>query len=320
MHALSRVATAAARAAVMPSLAVLSVAALSAAALAMTAPAAAAPYAATRTAASLRTAAAVRTAASLRTAATPAQSGCYYKFVPPNSWIEVCQNGGGSGGGGGGGGGGSLVCYLNPMTPAEVAALGLPPAPPGEEWEYIRCPALQIPIGNVILVSKNGGPPVTPQELLQIALGELTVPELQPRTAPPLNRPALVGLPEWFWIPPAQWHPISVTVTVGPVWARLTATPNLLTFDPGGGLAPSSCPGPGTSYRSAPSGGAGCQFKYLQSSALQPGGAYAAAVTVTWAVTWTGSGGTGGTVNAGLQMPYPFSLRVAEGQALVTGP
>jgi hypothetical protein len=206
------------------------------------------------------------------------------------------------------------------MTPQEVAALGLPPAPKGEEWEFIKCPAQQIPIGNVILVSKTGGPPVTPQELLQMALGSITVPVLQPTTAPPLNRPALVGLPEWFWIPKAQWHPVSVTVSVGPVWATLTATPEELTFDPGGGLAPGSCTGPGVSYTKSTAAGDACRFTYLESSALQPGNAYAAAVTVTWNVAWTGSGGTGGTINAGLQMPFPFLLRVAEAQALVTGP
>jgi hypothetical protein len=277
--------------------------------------AAAGPAAATTVRA--MTGAAAVTAA--RPAAPAAGNGCYYKFVPPSSWIEVCQNGGGSGGGGGGGGG-SLTCTTHKLSPAEIAALGLPPAPPGKQWDFINCPALQIPIGNVILVSTGGGPPVTPQELLQIALGEITVPVLQPGTAPPLRRRALVGLPEYFWIPASSWHPISFTVSVGPVWAKLTATPSKLTFEPGAGLSGASCAGPGVSYSSAAAGSDPCRYTYTQSSALQPGGAYQAAVTVTWVVSWTGSGGVGGTINAGLQMPYPFALRVAEGQALVTGP
>jgi hypothetical protein len=278
----------------------LSLAGLSAAALILAAPAAAAP------------------AAAARPAAPAAGSGCYYKFVPPSTWIEVCQNG--SGGGGSGGGSTSLVCTVHKLTPAEIAALGLPPAPKGEQWDFINCPAQQIPIGNVILASTTGGPPVTPQELLQIALGSITVPVLAPQTAPPLGRRALVGLPEWFWIPAADWQPVTVTVAVGPVWAKLTATPGTLTFDPGGGLPGSSCQGPGTSYSTSKGSQGGCKYTYTVSSALQPGGAYQAAVTVTWQVAWTGSGGVGGTINAGLQMPYPFSLRVAEGQALVTGP
>lgn len=256
--------------------------------------------------------------AAARPAASSGGNGCYYKFVPPSTWTEVCQTG--TGGPGSGGGSTSLVCTVHKLTRQQIAALGLPPAPAGQQWDFINCPALQIPIGNVILASTTGGPPVTPQELLQIALGEITVPVLQPRTAPPLNRRALVGLPEWFWIPAAQWQPVSVTVAVGPVWARLTARPVLLTFDPGGSLVGASCPGPGASYISGTAAGGTCRYTYPVSSALQPGGAYQAAVTVTWQVSWTGSGGAGGTINAGLQMPYPFALRVAEGQALVTGP
>jgi hypothetical protein len=302
VHTLKRLATAATL-----SIVTLSVATLSMAMLALAGPAAAAPASASG-------------ALFARMPAAPsAGNGCYYKFVPPSTWIEVCQTGSG-GGGGGGGGGTSLVCTVHKLTPAEIAALGLPPAPKGQQWDFINCPALQIPIGNVILASTTGGPPVTPQELLQIALGEITVPVLAPGTAPPLNRRALVGLPEWFWIPAAQWQPVSVTVAVGAVWARLTATPVLLTFDPGGGLTGTSCQGPGVAYRAGGSGQGACWYRYSVSSALQPGRAYQAAVTVTWQVTWTGSGGTGGTINTGLQMPYPFALRVAEGQALVTGP
>jgi hypothetical protein len=288
------------------SAAMLSAAMLSAGLVTGLAPAAAAPVSASRA------------LAAQMPAAPSAGSGCYYKFVPPSSWIEVCQSGSG-GGGPGGGGGGSLVCTVNKLTPAQIAALGLPPAPAGEQWDFINCPALQIPIGSVILASTTGGPPVTPQELLQIALGEITVPVLQPQTAPPLNRRALVGLPEYFWIAAADWKPVTITVAVGAVWATLTATPGRLTFNPGGGQTGASCQGPGVAYSGTGAAGA-CHYKYLVSSALQPGGAYQADVTVTWQVTWTGSGGVGGTINAGLQMPFPFPLRVAEGQALVTGP
>ena len=172
------------------------------------------------------------------------------------------------------------------------------------------------------LVGGNGRPAVTPQELLQVAIGRLRVPVLAPGTAPPLGKDGLVGLPEWFWVQGGQWHPVTVTVSAGPVWAEVIATPDQLTFDPGGGLGSVSCPGPGISYQAALKAGqatTACSYPYDQSSARQPGAAYQASVTVTWKVTWTGSGGTGGTVNAGLQIADPISVPVAEGQALVTG-
>jgi hypothetical protein len=258
----------------------------------------------------------------------PPGGGCSYVFVPPNSWLLECSNGGGGTGGPGGGGGGgrggrggnNLTCTTTLLTPAQIAFLGLPPPPAGEKWGVITCPGTQ-PFSGVTLVSANGTPAVTPQELLQVAIGELRVPVMAPGTAPPLGRDGLVGLPEWFWVSAAQWHPYTVTVSAGPVWAEVIATPSQLSFDPGGGLGGASCQGPGISYRAARAAGqtaTPCSYTYTQSSALQPGGAYPASVTVTWVVTWTGSGGTGGTVNAGLQIADPISVRVAEGQALVT--
>jgi hypothetical protein len=248
--------------------------------------------------------------------------GCHYTFVPPDSWVLQCSNDGGTGGGpgSGSGGGGSkhYACTFSPLSSAQIHYLRLPPAPKGERWEVITCPGHD-PFGGVTLVSKNGTPAVTPQELLQVAMGELKVPTLRPATAPPLGRDGLVGLPEWFWVPRREWHPVTVTVRAGPVWAEVIATPERLTFLPGGGLAATSCAGPGAAYRAGSAAGPECWFTYDQSSALQPGHAYQASVTVTWRVTWAGSGGTGGVVDAAMQVGYPFALRVAEAQALVTG-
>lgn len=263
------------------------------------------------------------TAGAGTTTAASGSSGCQKIFQPPDSWVVVCGNGGGSGGGpgsggGGGGGGGKFTCTLTPLTPEQIAFEGLPKPPAGEVWAAITCPGNQ-PFGGVTLESANGTPAVTPEELMEVAEGELKVPVLRPGTAPPLGQDGLVGLPEWYWVRAARWHAINVTVSAGPVWATVTATPTGMTFDPGGGLAGGSCDGPGVPYSAGGASQSACTFTYDQSSATQPGGIYAAAVTVTWLVTWTGSDGNGGTLNDGLQVAFPFALRVAEGQALVTG-
>jgi hypothetical protein len=172
----------------------------------------------------------------------------------------------------------------------------------------------------VLVSAATGAPVVTPQQLLQQALQELQVPTLRARTAPPLGQDALVGLPEWFWVARAQWHPVSVTVSAGPVWATATATPTGLSFQPGAGLGPVTCAGPGTTYKPARLAArqrTDCSFTYLQPSAGQPGNAYQASITVTWNVSWTGSGGTGGELNNGLQIPFDFAVPVAQGEALV---
>lgn len=166
-------------------------------------------------------------------------------------------------------------------------------------------------------------PQIAPQQLLVQALGELNVPYLQPATAPPRGTAGLVGLPEWFWVPADQWYARSVTVTAGPVWATAVAAPIGLAFQPGAGLSPVSCAGPGTPYdRRKPSiqQHTDCSYTYQRPSAGQPESVYHASLTVTWRVSWTGSGGAGGVLDAALGIPVGFTIPVAQGEALVTSP
>jgi len=166
-------------------------------------------------------------------------------------------------------------------------------------------------------------PQITPQLLLVQALGELNVPHLQPVTAPPRGTAGLVGLPEWFWVPADQWHARSLTVTAGPVWATVVAAPIGLAFQPGAGLGPVSCAGPGTAYdsrRPSVQQHTDCSYTYQWPSAGQPENAYHASLTVSWQVSWTGSGGAGGVLDAALGVPVGLTIPVAQGEALVTGP
>jgi hypothetical protein len=247
-------------------------------------------------------------------------------------WITVqCSNGGGSGSPGGGGTGPpgkvNLGCTLTPISQATAVQLGLQwPPPKGYTWAFMQCVGGKVAGGGSIAVLVNaatGAPLVTPQQLLQQALNELQIPTLRPQTAPPRGKDGLVGLPEWFWVPAGNWHPLSVTVTAGPVWATATASPTGLSFQPGGGLAPVICTGPGTAYNAAKPASAQhstCSFTYKQPSDGQPGNAYQASIAVTWNVSWTGSGGAGGEIDAGLIIPFQFAIPVAQGEALVNSP
>ncbi len=253
-----------------------------------------------------------------------AGGGCHYQLI--NGGYEwVCTNTittpGGPGAGGGAGP--TSACTLIPLSQQQAQFLGLQwPAPAGHTWEAITCPGTQ-PFGGVTLVDDaTGAPAVTPQQLAQIAIGELIIPELNAQTAPPRGRDGLVGLPEWFWIPGPAWAAVhSPRVTAGPVWALATAVPTGIVFHPGGGLPGITCDGPGTAYRAAlplADQHTDCSYTYDQPSAGQPGNAYAASVTVLWNVFWVGSGGAGGQVAAGRPVSTPLTLRVAAGEALVT--
>ena len=260
-------------------------------------------------------------------AAPQLESGGSCHYQPVNGGYQwVCTNTTGTPGApgsGGHGGGAKSACTLTPLSQQQAQFLGLQwPAPKGHTWDAITCPGNQ-PFGGVTLVNNaTGAPAVTPQQLSQIAIGELIIPELNAKTAPPRGRDGLVGLPEWFWIPAGAWGAVhSPMVTAGPVWAQATAVPTKIIFNPGGGLPSLTCHGPGTAYRSAlPLAGqhTACSYTYDQPSAGQPGNAYAASVTVLWNVFWVGSGGAGGQVANGRPVSTPMTLRVAAGEALVT--
>ncbi len=245
-------------------------------------------------------------------------------------WIQVeCANASSTGGSAGSGGSGHLAegCTISaPLTQQQAEQLGLQwPPPKGESWAVIDCLGGQTTAGpQAVLVSTAAGTPaVTPEQLLTIAMRMLQIPALSPGTAPPRGKDGLVGLPEWFWVPAAEWHALGVTVTAGPVWATVTATPDGLTFEPGGGLTGGSCSGPGTSYDPelpAAQQHSDCSYTYQQSSASQANHAYQASVVVTWRITWMGSGGAAGLLDAGLPVPYTFALRIAQGEALVSNP
>lgn len=267
-------------------------------------------------------------------------SGCY-AVRTPTGWQIVCRDGGGSPGGPGGAGGSggsggsglpgspgyalSSTCTLEPpgaMTPPY-------PAPAGQVWMRTVCTSVGLygtapAPGGLVLVpagSATATPGVSPQEVLQMALAQLNVPAPTVSTAPPRGHDGLVGLPEWFWI--TNWHPMPAGAAVGPVWAKIRAVPERLTFTPGGGLPSVTCHGPGLPYnRKLPASAqhSACSYTYRQSSALQPGGAYTASVSVTWTATWIESNGVQGEVNPPLQVHTSFALPVAEGQALVNTP
>ncbi len=239
-----------------------------------------------------------------------------------------CSAGSAASGSAGSAGGGAPVtssCTIMALDQAQAQNLGLAwPPPPGEAWALLDCLGGSVGQGpQAVLVSTASGVPrVTPEQLLIEALRDLQVPALPPATAPPRGSDGLVGLPEWFWVPPASWHPLSVTVTAGPVWATVTATPYGLTFDPGTGGGSVTCAGPGSAYDPAiPAADqrTGCSYVYAHPSAGLPGNAYPASVLVLWHVAWTGSGGAGGVLAPALSVPVSMPIRVAQAEALVTG-
>jgi hypothetical protein len=177
----------------------------------------------------------------------------------------------------------------------------------------------------------SGTPPsqallVSPGTLAQRAVNRLQLPE--PRVGLDPRPRALVNLPEWFWVPRADWPTLRQRTHAGAVWAVVVARPVSTTWDPGDGSPAFTCAGPGTPYD--PNGSASaqrtnCSYTYTRSSASQPQRGpdpndrfFTVTVTTTWQVTWVGAGGVGGSLPA-LTRSTSFALAVAEREAVVTG-
>ncbi|MCT7352310.1 hypothetical protein N4P33_08990 [Streptomyces sp. 15-116A] len=158
----------------------------------------------------------------------------------------------------------------------------------------------------------NGENPDVPQAidtetLAGLAYQRTIVPETEISTAP--DGRSTVNLPTWIWLDKAAFKPVSATATLPGtgLWATTTAKPVSLHIDPGTEDA-QTFPASGECRINA-DGSIGepyakgradktppCGVSYLRSSA---GDSYPLKATLTWEITWEGSGGTGGDLPNG---------------------
>jgi hypothetical protein len=117
-----------------------------------------------------------------------------------------------------------------------------------------------------------------------------------------------------------SWRTVTVSASVGPVWATVTAVPNRLTFDPGdpAGPGPMSCDGDGpiAAYVAAVPGA--CSYTYTNASSTSPfdGYHFVTSLTIDWSISWTSSTGAGGPLD-GFPTVSSAQLAVAEVKGLV---
>ncbi|MCX4788553.1 hypothetical protein OG369_20980 [Streptomyces sp. NBC_01221] len=160
---------------------------------------------------------------------------------------------------------------------------------------------------------KNGNPPnvenaITPDILAQLAYNQINVPETSVTLAPENN--TKVSLATWAWLDSATFKPISVTASLKVagvnISATTTATPRSLSLKPG---TKDATLHPGSGECTIQNGRIGapytkgnadktppCGLTYLRSSG---NGTYQLQATLTWKVTWTGTGTPGGKLPDG---------------------
>lgn len=170
----------------------------------------------------------------------------------------------------------------------------------------------------------------TPRQLAQRAAVTVRSRLARPKVsmAPPPDA-GVVNVSSWLWIDPVLWVPVSVFAWIpgdsGPIWARTTATPVSITFTTqddgtasGSRTGRVTCTGPGRRWQSSDGDNArsGCMYTYRHSSISRPTGRFDARLDVQWRVSWTSSGGGGGSLPAE-QTTTSMTVRVDELQALV---
>ena len=123
-----------------------------------------------------------------------------------------------------------------------------------------------------------------------------------------------VNLWTWVWTNPGDYRPLSQTVSVGPISATTTARPVGLLFESGDGNLAVRCAGPGRAWTDAdgnapPPSGCGYQYRHAADTPLP------ARLGILWQVSWTGTGGMGGTLPP-METITASPLRVLQAQVV----
>ncbi|MFI8877490.1 hypothetical protein [Streptomyces sp. NPDC055243] len=138
---------------------------------------------------------------------------------------------------------------------------------------------------------------ITPEMLSKLAYAEIRVPGTEVTLAP--EGETKVNLPTWAWLDETEFKPVSVTASVPmlDIEATTTAEPVSLKIDPGtkdaetypaSGACPIRNGKIGEPYAKGKSKqDPSCGVKYLRSSG---DGSYPLKATVTWKISWTGTG------------------------------
>ncbi len=220
------------------------------------------------------------------------------------------------------------ACTFEPVTliPLGFGLGGLLPGMPlpfldTYLWFLATCPnngqaLLALPFGLSIV----DGVIVSPWMLVEDLLQALTLPKPSVRFNPEINTATgvatLVNLPTWWWV--ENWAPELRVAAWGPVWVELTAGPLYSEWKPGNGRPAVRCDGPGIPWQPDldDDDPRACTYTYPRSSASSATDRYTATVTVTYGLSWEGSGGLSGTLPL-VQTSSSVPIGVAERQALV---
>ena len=227
-------------------------------------------------------------------------------------------------------GGAGPACTYSPIVLAETAGFDLAPGgPTAGEWYLVQCPgSVELEDGRAEWVPASTSGPTASSGTATGTPGVAAAAEAAASIALPspsieVNPAAfsIVNIATWLAVDPALWHAYRATATAGGVTATAVATPETVDWSMGDG-GKVECAGPGAVYDPALPDDAqstSCSYSYERSSQGQPSsdgnpndGSFLVTATVSWAVTWTATGASGGGTLPPLQTTSNRALRVEQ--------
>lgn len=184
-------------------------------------------------------------------------------------------------------------------------------------WLHKRCNGAETAVGGDFLVPERNRPPLDPAVLARQARESVAIPEPPISTSPQADRQLYTRVRTWLWLDPAWWRSYSATADAGGVSTTVSARPVRAVWSMGDG-ATTTCDGAGTVWRSGlPDSATTCSYEYKNSSAGRRDNAYTMTVTVEFAVSWSSTIGSGGTL-APVTRSVSRPVQVGEIQAIET--
>lgn len=109
--------------------------------------------------------------------------------------------------------------------------------------------------------------------------------------APPFDFHTYIRIDNWFWVPEAQWHDVSLTEDLGPASVTLTATPSRLEVETGDGAPATNCYDPGRVWKPGMTDAATTTCSYAYPSIDNPAGSsYTVVGRLHYEISWTCTG------------------------------
>lgn len=264
------------------------------------------------------------------TEAAPAQADdCTGAWVetPPGSGIKVCVQVPGTPGGthtdpGGNGNSGTTPVTCNDiytgqevpctdpnagawfpgaMNGAGCNAFMLQPQPPAGSpmWEghdpsegsVWGCDTDFTNPGNTFFVPNGQGPTVVdPAVLAQKTLKQMNLVAADAKIAPGPNFHTYININNWLWVPPGQWHTLTVSAAAGPTRVTVTAAPVGVDWNMGNGET-KQCTDAGRVSEPGMTDAATTTCSYAYKSLTNPAGdKHTVSAQLVYAVTWTCAG------------------------------